>query len=255
MKVVISSRDDITVLWGDDGVRAVLETRGTLLDEHSRFFLDNIHRIMEQGYEPSDDDVSRVRSRTVPGVQEYHYLLDTGPDPGPGSQWVFYDVGYSRTQRVSWIPYLMEANALVFHVSLSTFDQFFEDDRNINRLEDAYMFWTLICKSRLISKVQLILVLSGCDDLRIKLERGIRLKRYITSYGDRPNNLTSVVKYLRGCFLSISRKNPVSSDSEPRDVYVHSTASAGPDKHVVGAVITTVRQNIMCDHLRKAELL
>jgi hypothetical protein len=41
-------------------------------------FLDNIHRIMEKDYEPSDDDVSRVRSRIAPGVQEYHYLLDTG---------------------------------------------------------------------------------------------------------------------------------------------------------------------------------
>jgi len=41
-------------------------------------FLDKIHRIMEKDYEPSDDDVSRVRSRTVPGVKDYHYLPDTG---------------------------------------------------------------------------------------------------------------------------------------------------------------------------------
>jgi hypothetical protein len=43
-------------------------------------FLDNIHRILEKDYEPSDVDVSRVRSlaRTGSGVQEYHYLLDTG---------------------------------------------------------------------------------------------------------------------------------------------------------------------------------
>jgi len=33
---------------------------------------------MEKDYEPSDDDVSRVRSRTASTVQEYHYLLDTG---------------------------------------------------------------------------------------------------------------------------------------------------------------------------------
>jgi len=32
---------------------------------------------MEKDYKPSDDDISRVRSRTAPGVQEYHYLLDT----------------------------------------------------------------------------------------------------------------------------------------------------------------------------------
>jgi hypothetical protein len=38
-KVVISSRDDITVLWGDDNVRAILETHGTLLDKHSRLYV------------------------------------------------------------------------------------------------------------------------------------------------------------------------------------------------------------------------
>ncbi|KAH9963796.1 G-protein alpha subunit-domain-containing protein [Russula dissimulans] len=175
MKVVISSRDDITVLWGDDSVRAVLDAR-ILLNEHSRLYQD---------YEPSDDDVSRVRSRTVSGVQECNYLLDADPDAGPRSQWVFYDVNYPRTEgRVSWIPYLMEANALVFLASLSTFDQFLEDDPRINRLGDTYRLWTVICGSRLISKMHLILILSGC----------VRLKRYITSYGDRPNDLTSATE-------------------------------------------------------------
>ena len=32
----------------------------------------------------------------------------------------------------------MEANALIFHASLSVFDQFLEDDPRINRLEGAY---------------------------------------------------------------------------------------------------------------------
>jgi len=47
----------------------------------------------------------------------------------------------------------MEANSLVFHASLSAFDQYFDDDRRVNRLENTYMFWTVICKSRLLSKV------------------------------------------------------------------------------------------------------
>jgi len=39
MKVLISSLDDITVLWRDDNVRAILETHRTLLDEHSRLYV------------------------------------------------------------------------------------------------------------------------------------------------------------------------------------------------------------------------
>jgi hypothetical protein len=39
MKVVISSCDDITVLWGDDSVHVALETHGILLNEHSRLYV------------------------------------------------------------------------------------------------------------------------------------------------------------------------------------------------------------------------
>src|SRR6202166_4687136 len=74
----------------------------------------------------------------------------------PGVCAITSDCVYSHEpQRASWIPYLMEANALVFHASLSVFDQLCEDDRRINRLEDTYNFWTVICKSSLISKVLL----------------------------------------------------------------------------------------------------
>jgi len=67
---------------------------------------------------------------------------------------ITFDCVYSHEpQRTLWIPYLMEANALIFHASLSVFDQFLEDDPRINRLEGAYKFWTVICKSSLISKV------------------------------------------------------------------------------------------------------
>jgi len=145
----------------------------------------------------------------------------------------------------------MEANALVFHTSLSVFDQFLEDDRRINRLEDAYKFWTVICESSFISKMQLILILSGCDNLRIKLEQGALLKRYIPSYGNRPNDLNAATKYFRDSFQAISRKYAVGR----RLVYSHLISSAAPDKHGVRAVIISVRDGIFRDSLRTADLI
>jgi guanine nucleotide-binding protein subunit alpha len=37
--------------------------------------------------------------------------------------------------------------------------------------------------------VQLILFLNKCDILERKLARGVQLQRYITTYGDRKNDL------------------------------------------------------------------
>jgi hypothetical protein len=79
--------------------------------------LDDIHRISERGYEPSDDDIIRVRS-TTPGFQEYHLTVETGGCQSfvaptrihavalvtdlclgkeAGNEWILYDVGYSRS--------------------------------------------------------------------------------------------------------------------------------------------------------------
>ena len=43
-------------------------------------------------------------------------------------------------------------------------------------------------------QVSLILVLSGCDGLEAKLNQGVSFRNYITSYGDRTNDLSTVTK-------------------------------------------------------------
>ena len=40
-------------------------------------FLDDLYRIANRDYEPTDDDVVRARLRTM-GVQEYRFVFETG---------------------------------------------------------------------------------------------------------------------------------------------------------------------------------
>lgn len=146
--------------------------------------LDNLDRIMERDYEPSDDDVAHVHSRTMPGLREYHFWPETGVSAiGSGCshvvtcssgkeaehEWIFYDIGCSKTrvrivvlfsfacshkrQRATWLPYLMDVNTIVFCADISIFDQWLEGDPSVNRLEYSLNLWTTICKSKLIAKV------------------------------------------------------------------------------------------------------
>ncbi|KAI0288110.1 guanine nucleotide binding protein, alpha subunit [Russula brevipes] len=234
VELVIASRDDMATLWKDDGVHA---------------FLGFIDRITERDYEPSDDDVIRVHSKGMLGVQEYHFLVETGQDAG--NEWIFYDVGHSRTCRVSWLPYLTDVTAVIFRASISVFDEYLEADPQVSRLEESFRAWTTICKSNLISKVQLVLILSGCDILRDKLARGVSLRQFITSYGDRTNDQTTATKYLRDQFIAISRKN----SPEQRTVRVHFTASTDWDSQVVAAVVTDVLQVVLMNNLRMAKVV
>ena len=77
---------------------------------------------------------------------------------------------------------------------VSVFDQRLEEDNNVNRLDDSITLWTSICSSKLLAKTQLILFLNKCDLLRRKLKRGIKVNKYHPSFGDRPNEVMTVVK-------------------------------------------------------------
>ena len=60
--------------------RVLTSSLGPLPDKFSVVlcsFLDDLYRIAQRGYEPTDEDVVRARLRTV-GVQEYRFSLDTG---------------------------------------------------------------------------------------------------------------------------------------------------------------------------------
>ena len=54
--------------------------------------------------------------------------------------------------------------------------------------EDSVYLWKAVCANALLAKVELILFMNKCDILDAKLRSGIRLAKYIVSYGNRPND-------------------------------------------------------------------
>ena len=136
--------------------------------------------------------------------------------------WTLYDVGGMRSQRHAWISYfdagmlrlltrrvtslsltLNAVDAIIFLAPLSAFDQALPEDPTVNRLEDSLILWKAICSSKLIAEISIILFLNKVDLLQAKLNSGVQLSRYVTSYGDRPNDYASVSKctLLPGCCL------------------------------------------------------
>ena len=56
------------------------------------------------------------------------------------------------------------------------------------------MLWKKICSNKLLQNATIILFLNKMDVLRATLESGVQLSRYVTSYGDGPNDVRSVTK-------------------------------------------------------------
>ncbi|THH30997.1 hypothetical protein EUX98_g3185 [Antrodiella citrinella] len=142
--VLHQCRNEMIALWCDRTVREILKRRKIRLEESPGFFLDDLERVTSLRYLPSDDDVLRARLKTV-GVSEYKFQMEAGSESG--TEWRIIDVGGSRSQRMTWIPFFDDVDAIIFLAPISGFDQTLVEDKSVNRLgtlaDPAQVLWVL----------------------------------------------------------------------------------------------------------------
>lgn len=241
---IANGKDDIKALWRDNRIQAMLCRRKTRLEDSAGFFLDSIDRLSVRDYEPTDEDVLRARLRTL-DIQEHDLVVDDDTD---APKWKIFDVGGSRTQRHAWLPYFDQVNAVIFLAPISCFDERLLEDPRVNRLEDSFILWKAICSSKLLSRTILILFLNKMDILEQKIRNGVTVKRFLPSYGDRPNETNDVVKYLRQKFKDTVRY----CSPEPRVCHIYPTSVI--DTKNMSVTLISVRDGILREYLKRADL-
>ncbi|CAK5272587.1 unnamed protein product [Mycena citricolor] len=235
-------------LWLDTDVRNVLKRRKIRLEEGPGFFLNDLARVTAPNYLPTDDDVLRARLKTV-GVSEYTFEMEVPTGRETGAEWRIVDVGGSRSQRATWVPFFDDVDAIIFLAPISGFDQVLSEDRTVNRLEDSVLLWKALCGNKLLAAVDIVLFLNKCDILEAKLKAGIRLAKYVKSYADRENTVDAVSSYLRSKFSAIHRE----SSPSPRKFYAFCTSVT--DTATTGGIIASVRDMVVRQHLKQSKLL
>lgn len=239
-------RDDVKALWADETVHIILQRLGIRLEDQSGFFLNDLDRLTEKRFIPSDDDVLRCRLKTL-GVSEFRFQLETGS--GAGQSWRIYDVGGARSQRLFWAPYFDLVDAIIFLAPISCFDQTLAEDRSVNRLEDSVLLWKDVCENKLLQNVQIVLFLNKIDILKDKLAAGIQFSKYVTTYGNRANDYESTSAYLKRKFGSILKeKSP-----GPRQFYCHFTSVT--DMAATQTLLARVGDLVVRAHLKDSDLI
>lgn len=244
-KILTDCKDDVRELWGHSAVRRLRDRRKLRLEEWAEYFLDNIARVSSDGYVPTLDDILHARIQTM-GVAEHIFEVSLH---GRNVAWHLYDVGGARGQRHSWIPYFDDANAIIFLAPVSAYDQYLEEDPRINRIDDSLQLFTEICANQLLKKVHLVLFLNKTDVLQNKIDRGISVKKYITSFGDRPMDFETVVNYFKTHFTQVHKRN----NENKRVLYSHLTSVV--DCKATRNIITNVSDSIFRKYLADAALV
>ncbi|KAI0075346.1 hypothetical protein K474DRAFT_1404992 [Panus rudis PR-1116 ss-1] len=114
-----------------------------------------------------------------------------------------------------------------------------------NRLEDSLDLWNEVCSSQLLQNIPIVLFLNKTDILERKLSKdNVKVSDYVPRYGDRPNEVNSVVKYFRtvfeGVFTIHSPRTRSRNDRDGRSRWLRVFATSLIDVGSTRAVLSEV---------------
>ncbi|CAD5223075.1 unnamed protein product [Bursaphelenchus okinawaensis] len=111
----------IKELWNDPQLKQIFHSEPCFQSSNSvEYFLNNIDRISEPDFEPSNLDCLHARVATT-GVVEFKFKFKE-------LDFVIYDVGGQRSQRRKWIHFFDKVNGLIFVAAISGYDQTCRED-------------------------------------------------------------------------------------------------------------------------------
>ena len=70
------------------------------------------------------------------------------------------------------MPFFEGASAIIFMAPVSAYDQFLDEERTVNRVDDSLQLFSSICTHPLLQRTHIVLFLNKIDVLRRKLRNG-----------------------------------------------------------------------------------
>lgn len=217
--------------WEDENLQEAYQRRNEfILNDSTSYFFDELSRLADPDYVPSNQDILRTRVRTS-GIVEMSWMAS-------GTEFKLFDVGGQRNERRKWIHCFDNVQAVLFVAAISEYDQGLYEDDTSNRLEEALSLFSEICNSRFFVTSSMILFLNKKDLFQEKIQRK-PLNTFFPDY--KGTTLQEAHDYVREQFSS---RNNV----KDKQLYVHFTTAT--DTSNIAFVFEAVKDNILTQNLK-----
>ncbi|KAF6718125.1 Guanine nucleotide-binding protein subunit alpha-13 [Oryzias melastigma] len=228
----------IRALWADTGIQNAYDRRREFqLGEAVKYFLDNLDKLSEPDYLPSQQDILLARKPTK-GIHEYDFEIKNVP-------FKMVDVGGQRSERRRWFECFDSVTSILFLVSSSEYDQVLMEDRQTNRLCESLNIFETIVNNRVFANVSIILFLNKTDLLEEKVKT-VKLKDYFPDYTGPEHSLPDVQGFMVDCFRAKRR------DASQKLLYHHFTTAINTEN--IRLVFRDVKDTILHDNLKQLML-
>ncbi|XP_062263360.1 guanine nucleotide-binding protein subunit alpha-13b isoform X1 [Platichthys flesus] len=228
----------ISALWADQGIQNAYDRRREFqLGESVKYFLDNLEKLAQSDYLPSQQDILLARKPTK-GIHEYDFEIKNVP-------FKMVDVGGQRSERRRWFECFDSVTSILFLVSSSEYDQVLMEDRQTNRLSESLNIFETIVNNRVFSNVSIILFLNKTDLLEEKVKQ-VSIKDYFHEFSGDPTSLADVQRFLVDCFRKKRR------EQLQKPLYHHFTTAINTEN--IRLVFRDVKDTILHDNLKQLML-
>jgi len=228
----------IKCLWKDRGIQsAYTRRREYQLSDSTYYYMNDLERISQSNYVPTQQDILRVRVPTT-GILEYPFDLDS-------IIFRMVDVGGQRSERRKWIHCFENVTSIMFLVALSEYDQILVEENNQNRMEESKALFQHIVEYPYFHQSSVILFLNKKDLLEEKI-RTSHLKDYFPQYNGREQEPNDAREFILQMFVEL---NP---DPE-KIIYSHFTCAT--DTENIRFVFAAVKDTILQANLREYNLV
>ncbi|XP_019937501.1 guanine nucleotide-binding protein G(q) subunit alpha-like [Paralichthys olivaceus] len=230
--------DAIRSLWSDPGIQECYNRkREYQLSDSAKYYLNDLDRIADATYLPTQQDVLRVRVPTT-GIIEYPFDLEN-------VVFRMVDVGGQRSERRKWIHCFEKVTSIMFLVALSEYDQVLIESANENRMEESMALFRTIITYKWFKDSSVILFLNKIDLLEEKIMYS-HLVDYFPEYDGPQRDVKAGKEFILDMFVSL---NPI----EKKMIYSHFTCATDTDN--IRFVFRAVKDHILQENLEVYNLV
>eukprot|EP00026_Physarum_polycephalum_P008575 Phypoly_transcript_08663.p1 GENE.Phypoly_transcript_08663~~Phypoly_transcript_08663.p1 ORF type:complete len:358 (+),score=63.37 Phypoly_transcript_08663:225-1298(+) len=229
--------EDLSALWCDPAIQQAFQHGHEFnLSDSTSYYFNALDRIGAVDYMPTQQDILRVRAKTV-GIVEINFVVD-------GIRFKMVDVGGQRSERRKWIHCFQDVTAVIFFAALSEYDMKMYEDDITNRMHDSLKLFEEVCNSEFFRETAMILFLNKKDLFKDKIER-VHLSVCFEDYTG-PNSFDEGIKFISKKFLAVNQ-------NVDKNIYIHVTCAT--DTEQVEAVFNAVKDIILRAALYGAGIL
>ncbi|VDK48611.1 unnamed protein product [Anisakis simplex] len=219
-------------LWADCGVQdCFARSNEYQLNDSAKYFLDDLDRLGQTNYQPTEQDILRTRVKTT-GIVEVHFTFKN-------LNFKLFDVGGQRSERKKWIHCFEDVTAIIFCVAMSEYDQVLHEDETTNRMHESLKLFDSICNNKWFTDTSIILFLNKKDLFEEKIKKS-PLTICFPEYSGR-QDYHEASAYIQAQFEAKNK-------SANKEIYCHMTCAT--DTTNIQFVFDAVTDVIIANNLR-----